>query len=99
PTIPDPSAIRIIHRTALGAFSGVVITWFWAPNSQLDTAASGVGLTILTLAFLVGFGIEVLFALLDRLVSTLIGLAKGDGAPPPPPVPMTPAPQPAPTQA
>ena len=81
PTIPDPPAIRILHRTALGAFSGVVVTWFWAPD-QLETAASSVGLTVLTLAFLVGFGIEVLFALLDRLVTTLIELAKGGTAPP-----------------
>ncbi len=84
PTIPNPPAIRILHRTALGAFAGVVVTWFWVPNSELSQGFSTIGLTVFTVAFLVGFGIEVLFALLDRLVSALVDLAKGE---PPPPAP------------
>lgn len=89
PTIPDPPAIRILHRTALGAFAGVIIAWFWAPNAELSQSVSSIGLTLFTLAFLVGFGIEVLFALLDRIVSVLIDVAKGVGerAPPTPPAP------------
>ena len=84
PTIPDPPAIRIAHRTALGAFAGVIITWFWAPNAELSQGVSNIGLTLFTLAFLIGFGIEVLFALLDRIVGALIDIAKGTGGPPPP---------------
>lgn len=85
PTIPDPPAIRIAHRTALGAFAGVIITWFWAPSAEVSQqGVSNIGLTLFTLAFLVGFGIEVLFALLDRIVGALIDIAKGTGAPPPP---------------
>lgn len=84
PTIPDPPAIRILHRTALGAFAGVIIAWFWAPNAELNQSVSSIGLTLFTLAFLVGFGIEVLFALLDRMVGVLIDVAKGVGERPPP---------------
>lgn len=77
PTVPDPPLTRVLHRLALGAFAGVIITWFWIPNSELAEGFTSIGLTLFTLAFLVGFCVDVLFALLDRVVTLLLDLVKG----------------------
>jgi hypothetical protein len=79
PNVPDPPLSRVLHRMFLGSFAGIIVTWFWAPDLKIDDAGS-VGLTTFTLAFLVGFGIEVLFSLLDRLVGTLSEAARGASA-------------------
>lgn len=81
PTVPNPPFIHILHRLALGAFAGVIITWFWAPNRELAEGFTSIGLTLFTLAFLIGFCVDVLFALLDRLVTVLMDLAKGGPQP------------------
>lgn len=85
PTVPDPPFIRVLHRLALGAFAGVIVTWFWAPNSELAAGFTSIGLTLLTIAFLIGFSVDVLFALLDRLVTVLMNIARG-GPPPSGPI-------------
>ena len=77
PAVRDPSLMGLTVRIASGAFAGVVITWFWTPNNQLLSSFSSAGLTIFTIAFLVGFGVEVLFVLLDRLVNGAMAVAKG----------------------
>jgi len=81
-TIPDPPLIRILHRVALGAFAGVIVTWFWSPELEGSDGIANIGVTAFTLAFLIGFSVEVLFALLDRTVATLIEMARGGKAPP-----------------
>lgn len=81
PTVPDPPLTRILHRLALGAFAGVIITWFWAPNRELAEGFTSIGLTLFTVAFLIGFCVDVLFALLDRLVTVLMDIAKGGPRP------------------
>ena len=81
PTVPDPPLARILHRLALGAFAGVIITWFWAPNRELAEGFTSIGLTLFTVAFLIGFCVDVLFALLDRLVTVLMDIAKGGPRP------------------
>lgn len=86
PTVPNPPFIHILHRLALGAFAGVIVTWFWAPNRELAEGFTTMGLTLFTLAFLIGFCVDVLFALLDRLVTVLMDIAKGG---PPPSNPIT----------
>lgn len=77
PAVRDPAFMGLVVRIASGAFAGVVITWFWTPNNQLLSSFSNAGLTIFTIAFLVGFGVEVLFVLLDRLVNGAMAVAKG----------------------
>ncbi|HMQ93377.1 MAG TPA: hypothetical protein PKA33_07195 [Amaricoccus sp.] len=85
PLRPDPKPVQAAMRVFLGGFAGVAIAWFWGPSvinglaisevspSELTdvslTAHNQVSLTALTVAFLVGFGIDVFFSLLDRLVT------------------------------
>ena len=67
PVLPDPPVARIVHRIALGGFAGIIFAWFWAPSPD---GSQFVGLTInsFAIAFIIGFSIDVLFALLDTLV-------------------------------
>lgn len=71
PVLPDPPMERIVHRIALGGFAGIIFAWFWAPSA--DASQDFVGLTInsFAVAFIIGFSIDVLFALLDTLVRFL----------------------------
>lgn len=73
PMYPDPSASRIFLRVSLGIFAGISVAWFWAPPTGQNQGIVDIGLGVLTLAFLVGFSIDVFFALLDRLVTLATG--------------------------
>lgn len=67
PLIPNPRPERVLLRVALGIFAGVSVAWFLTPT--VADGINGVGLGVLTVAFLLGFSIDVFFALLDRLVT------------------------------
>lgn len=69
PFYPDPSVSRVALRIALGVFAGIAIVWFWSPSTTQTMAATNLTLGSFTIAFLVGFSIDVFFALLDRLVT------------------------------
>ena len=71
PTLPNPSWLRVIYRTLLGGFAGVIIVWFLTPSSQKLTQPAFATLTSFGLAFLVGFSTDVFFQALDRLVNYL----------------------------
>lgn len=73
PMHPDPTLARVAHRVALGAFAGIILAWFWSPSAEIDKDLSGIGLDLFGAAFLVGFSLDVFFALLDRLVTTASG--------------------------
>ena len=60
----DPLAI--IMRVSLGGVAGIVVGWFGTPNAAALEANKLLSLPF-ALAFLTGYGIEVLFSLLDRL--------------------------------
>lgn len=77
PTLPDPTLFHFIHRVALGAFAGVIVTWFWAPSNALTAGFTSVGLTLFTVAFIVGFSVDILFALLERFVNAALAVIKG----------------------
>lgn len=108
PVVRNPPFIRFAIRVAMGAFAGVIVTWFWAPNNQLLNSFSSAGLTLFTVAFLIGFGVEVLFVLLDRLVGGAMAVARGTEGRPAviapvyvsteKPVPAAPTPSPPPEQ-
>lgn len=68
PNIEVPAAVM---RIALGGVAGIVIGWFWAPVSASNSGASAISSVPYGLAFLTGFGIDMLFGLLDRLLQTL----------------------------
>jgi hypothetical protein len=73
PLMPDPSFARMIHRVALGAFAGIILAWFWTPVADTGGDLANIGFSLFGAAFLVGFSIDVFFALLDRLVSVTVG--------------------------
>jgi hypothetical protein len=76
PVLTDPPIDKIIHRVALGGFAGIIFAWFWAPTP--DTMEKFVGLSVnsFAIAFVIGFSIDVFFALLDNFVTFLQGLIK-----------------------
>jgi hypothetical protein len=62
---PAMQPLSIIMRVALGGVAGIVIGWFASSAVDLKTTSS---LSVpFALAFLTGYGIEVLFTILDRL--------------------------------
>jgi hypothetical protein len=73
PLLPNPSFDRVAHRVALGAFAGISVAWFWSPSGADNLNVGDLSLSVFTIAFLLGFSVDVFFTLLDRLVT----LAKG----------------------
>jgi hypothetical protein len=69
PNIPNPSSIRTAYRIFLGAFAGIVVVWFWAPAPQKGGEQVLSTLSSFSIAFLVGFSIDIFFQALDRLVT------------------------------
>lgn len=69
PFYPDPSVSRVALRISLGVFAGIAIVWFWSPSTTQTMAVTNLTLGSFTIAFLVGFSIDVFFALLDRVVT------------------------------
>jgi hypothetical protein len=72
-TFTRGSEIRYALRWPLGMLGGVTVGLFFEPADFSGLAA----ITPLGLAFLAGYGVELLFAALDRLVSTFTGDGTG----------------------
>jgi hypothetical protein len=64
----NPTVGRVLHRMALAALGGMIVGWFWEPAFGANSEFKAVGFGLFTLAFIIGFSIEVFFTLLDRLV-------------------------------
>lgn len=65
--------LSILLRIALGGLAGIIVGWFWVPTSVTTTSSAiAVSSVAFGVAFLAGFSIEGLFALLDRLNRTLV---------------------------
>lgn len=65
--------VSLVLRVFLGMISGLAIGWFWNQSPQGATAAGALTATTLSpfaLAFVAGYGVELFFALLDKIVST-----------------------------
>jgi hypothetical protein len=70
--------VSLVLRVFLGMISGLAIGWFWNQNPAAATAAGPVTVTTLSpfaLAFVAGYGVELFFALLDKIVSTFTNKA------------------------
>jgi hypothetical protein len=76
-TFTRESEIRYALRWPLGLLGGVTVGLFFDPEDLSGFAA----ITPLGLAFLAGYGVELLFTGLDRMVSAFTG---GDAARPKP---------------
>ncbi|MGB3338519.1 MAG: hypothetical protein WBA73_15200 [Devosia sp.] len=68
PLQPSPQFRRVIHRVTVGGFAGVIIAWIWAPSAQISGEFQNIGVNLFFVAFLVGYSIDIFFAVLDRLV-------------------------------
>jgi hypothetical protein len=77
---PDPKLSRVVLRVALGSFAGIAVAWFWTPAFNEAMNVPNVSFGTLTFAFLLGFSIELFFALLDRLVHLATGAVSRLGA-------------------
>ncbi len=61
--------LSLLLRVALGGLAGIIIGWFWVPTSATpNSSAISVSSISFGVAFLAGFSIDSLFALLDRLI-------------------------------
>jgi hypothetical protein len=80
---PD-SHVRYKIRLVLGTLSGLAITWFFEPNSQMLKSLSP-----LALAFLAGYSVEVLFSAMDRFVGAFSASGVPAGGNPAPAGPTT----------
>lgn len=61
------SEIRYRLRLTLGALGGMIIGWFLKP----DDAGSMASLSPMALAFLMGYNVDVLFALMDKIIDNI----------------------------
>ena len=62
-----------LFRIAVGAIAGIVVGWFFSPDS--GSSVREMSVAPLGVAFLAGFSIEALFGLLDRAVNAIHGQA------------------------
>jgi hypothetical protein len=67
--------VSLVLRVFLGMISGLAIGWFWTHDSSSAQTANGGPMALSTLspfalAFVAGYGVELFFALLDKIVST-----------------------------
>jgi len=61
--------LSLLLRVALGGLAGIIIGWFWVPTSATpSSSAIEVSSISFGVAFLAGYSIDSLFALLDRLI-------------------------------
>jgi TRAP-type C4-dicarboxylate transport system permease small subunit len=61
--------LSLLLRVALGGLAGIIVGWFWVPTTP-NPASSAIEVSSVSfgVAFLAGFSIDSLFALLDRLL-------------------------------
>jgi hypothetical protein len=63
---------RVVLRICLGGVAGLAIGWFWtAQSTKQFTEATTFSTAPFAIAFLAGFSIEVLFSILDRIISAI----------------------------
>jgi hypothetical protein len=69
PTLPNPDALRVIYRIMFGGFAGIVFAWFWRPIQGVGGGLPMASISAFGIAFLAGYGTDILFELLDRMVA------------------------------
>jgi hypothetical protein len=70
--------VSLVLRVFLGMISGLAIGWFWNQSATGPATAGALTPTTLSpfaLAFVAGYGVELFFALLDKIVSTFTNKA------------------------
>lgn len=70
-TYSSHSDTRFRIRLYLGALGGIVAAWFVTPENGVAIQS----LSPFALAFVAGYGVELLFALMDKIISAFVGPA------------------------
>lgn len=78
-TYTRSSEIKYRLRLTLGALSGMVIGWFFKPQS-IDAVAS---LSPMALSFLMGYNVDILFSLMDKIIDNIRNMIDRDTNPTP----------------
>jgi hypothetical protein len=87
--IANDSRIRYSMRLCIGVIGGLAVGWFVDPTQEGSVVAN---LSPLALAFVAGYGSDLLFAVLDRIVTALAGplsAATAEGAQDPSDAPIS----------
>jgi hypothetical protein len=70
PMLPDPDPMRLILRLSLGGFAGIIfLLMFGSSSAEIANGAKTIDIGAFGVAFLLGFSVDIFFALLDRLVN------------------------------
>ncbi len=67
-----------LFRIAMGSIAGIVVGWFLSPTLSDTTSEIRVSAAPVTFAFLAGFSIEAMFAMLDNTVGALRNQGSGN---------------------
>lgn len=70
---PDPRLGRALMRIFLGGFAGLSFSWFVSPATTSEILGRTLPLGAYTVAFLIGYSIDVFYALLDKVVMLISG--------------------------
>ena len=68
--------IQYALRILLGTFAGFVIGWFISSEAEIKTGFSPAKLSPFAISFVAGYSVELLFTLLDKIVSVYSGVEK-----------------------
>ncbi|MCX5512668.1 hypothetical protein C3941_03775 [Kaistia algarum] len=85
PMTRNPGLASVFLRVSLGVFAGIAVVWFLSPAVKQGIGIPDLGFGILTVAFLLGFSVDVFFTLLDKLVTMAKNGIGRLGAPTPAP--------------
>ena len=79
--LPAMQAMSILMRIALGGMAGIVVGWFSIGDPGAQSQITSAIAWPFVLAFVVGYGIEALFSILDRMNNLIAdtSYAKRDG--------------------
>ena len=73
-----PLGVIRCHTERDDILNSEAIGWFWSSNPQTSSAGGALSVSTLSpfaLAFVAGYGVELFFALLDKIVSTFTNKA------------------------
>ncbi|MBK8397760.1 MAG: hypothetical protein IPL26_21305 [Leptospiraceae bacterium] len=66
--------IQFALRLLLGAFAGLVIGWFISSDAELGQGFTPTKLSPFAIAFIAGYSVELLFTMMDKIVSVYSGM-------------------------
>jgi hypothetical protein len=76
-TYTSESNIGYRLRMVLGALAGLSIAWFIQPTGDAAELKAFATLSPFAIAFLAGYGVELLFSAMDRLIGAFTSVSAG----------------------